>query len=113
MCKMCVRFGLGGKSMPKGKNFDAAEKHFEKKCITWRKTLREAESENATLKEKSNNLLRENTELKEINKLLEERNSKLMELNSLSELDLKRVIATAENESVLSGLFGILNKHML
>ena len=29
--------------MSKGKKFDAAEKHFEKKCVEWRKKIRELE----------------------------------------------------------------------
>ena len=38
--------------MPKGKKFDAAEKHFEKKCRGWKEKIRELEEVNAQLHKK-------------------------------------------------------------
>lgn len=38
--------------MSKGKKFDAAEKHFEKKCVEWRKKIRELEETNKLLHKK-------------------------------------------------------------
>lgn len=51
--------------MGKGKNFDAAEKHFEKKRLEYTRRIKELETTNIQLVSENNSLLEQNVILTE------------------------------------------------
>ena len=92
--------------MPKGKQFNAAEKHFEKEKREWIRKIKEIESKNRKL-------LKDNYELEELiqtinkeNLYLHEVNEELMKLKDVSNDDVKLLISTRKSVSQFETLFG-------
>lgn len=98
--------------MPKGKKFNAAEKHFEKKCVEWRKRIKELEETNKLLHKRINDNCDEIEKLQMENECLEQQNQVLMELKDMSVDDVKTLIASKESVNRLSGLFDAMSKRM-
>lgn len=95
--------------MARGKNFNAAEKHFEKKRLSYEKKIRcltleldESRKESAKYKELYQKSVNENTQLKEWVE-------RLLEYTELSKEDIERAckkdIQTKESLEKLSALF--------
>lgn len=91
--------------MPKGKKFDAAEKHFEKKCIEWRKRIRELEQANKVLNQKLCDNINEIERLQMENEYLKQQNKALMELKDMSVADVKMLVESRESMRNASSLF--------
>lgn len=90
--------------MAKGKKFDAAEKHFEKKCVEWRKQIRELEQQNKENHKRIFDLRDEIEKLQMENKRLREQNEMLMELKDMSKEDVRTLIKSKESVNRLSGM---------
>lgn len=98
--------------MSKGKKFNAAEKHFEKKCVEWRKRIKELEETNKLLHKRISDNYDEIEKLQMKNECLEQQNQVLMELKEMSVDDVKTLIASKESVNKLSGLFDAMSKRM-
>ena len=96
--------------MSKGKKFDAAEKHFEKKCIEWRKQIRELEHQNKELHKKLFDLCDEMEKLQMENENLRQRNETLMNLKDMSNEDVRTLIKSKESVNSMSRLFDTMYK---
>lgn len=96
--------------MSKGKKFDAAEKHFEKKCVEWRKQIRELEQQNKELHKKLFSLCNEIEKLQMENECLRQRNETLIELKDMSNEDVRTLIKSKESENRLSGMLNAMYK---
>ena len=90
--------------MAKGKKFDAAEKHFEKKCVEWRKQIRELEQSNKDYAKKLFGLCHEIEKLQMENEGLRQQNEALMELKDMSKEDVRTLIKSKESVNRLSGM---------
>lgn len=81
--------------MPKGKKFNAAEKHFEEKCVEWRKKIRGLE---LTIREKDKRIIElqalevTNKKLLEEIQNLTEQNQILLELKEMSKEDIQELV---------------------
>lgn len=81
--------------MAKGKNFNAAEKHFEEKCVEWRKKIRELE---LTIRERDKRIVElqsleaTNKKLIEDIQNLTEQNQILLELKEMSKEDIHELV---------------------
>ena len=98
--------------MPKGKKFDAAEKHFENKCIEWRKKIRELEQVNKILHKKICDNCDEIEKLQMENEYLKQQNEVLMEIKEMSVDDVKTLIKSKESINNISDLFNVMTKKM-
>ena len=96
--------------MPKGKKFDAAEKHFEKKCVEWRKQIRELEQPNKELHKKMFDICDENEKLKMENERLKQQNETLIALKDMSNEDVRTLIKSKESLNSLSGMFDAMSR---
>lgn len=99
--------------MAKGKKFDAAEKHFEKKCVVWRKKIRELEQIKneyhdrvMELSNKVEKLQIENDELKKSNVIL-------MELKNITTEEVRALIKSKESVNRLAEMLGVMNKEVI
>lgn len=90
--------------MPKGKKFDAAEKHFEKKCVEWRKRISELEQANKVLNQKLCDNINEIERLQMENEYLKQQNKALMELKDMSVADVKTLVESRESMRNASSL---------
>lgn len=98
--------------MPKGKKFDAAEKHFENKCIEWRKKIRELEQVNKILHKKICDNCDEIEKLQMENEYLKQQNNALMEIKDVSVADVKTLIRSKELVNNISDLFNVMTQKM-
>lgn len=98
--------------MPKGKKFDAAEKHFENKCIEWRKKIRELEQVNKILHKKICDNCDEIEKLQMENEYLKQQNEVLMEIKEMSVDDVKTLIKSKESINNISDLFNVMTQKM-
>ena len=96
--------------MPKGKKFDAAEKHFEQKCVEWRKQIREVEYKNKELWQKISDVCDENEKLKIENERLKQQNETLIALKDMSNEDVRTLIKSKESLNNLSGIFDAMGR---
>ena len=96
--------------MPKGKKFNAAEKHFEQKCVEWRKQIREVESKNKELWKRISDVCDENEKLKIENERLKQQNETLMALKDMSKEDVRTLIRSKESVNKLSGMFDAVSR---
>ncbi len=96
--------------MAKGKKFDAAEKHFEKKCVEWRKQIRELEQSNKDYTKRIFDLCDEMEKLQMENEGLRQQNEALMELKDMSKEDVRTLIKSKESVNRLSGMFDAIYK---
>lgn len=99
--------------MAKGKKFDAAEKHFEKKCVEWRKQIRELEQHNKENHKRIFDLCDEIEKLQMENKRLREQNETIMELKDMSKEDIRTLIKSKESVNQLSSLMNFMGNHRL
>lgn len=98
--------------MPKGKKFNAAEKHFEKKCVEWKKKIRELEETNKRLHKKICDNCDEIEKIQMKNEYLEQQNQVLMELKDMSVDDVKTLITSKESVNKLFGSFDVMLNRM-
>jgi len=91
--------------VPKGKKFNAAEKHFEKKCVELRKRIKELEETNKLLHKRISDNCDEIEKLQMKNECLEQQNQVLMELKDMYD-------ASKESVNKLSGLFDAMSKRI-
>ena len=91
--------------MPKGKKFNAAEKHFEKKCDEWRKRIRELEHANKVLNQKLCDNINEIEKLQMENEYLRQQNDMLMEVKDMSAADVRTLVESREAVKNASSLF--------
>ena len=98
--------------MPKGKKFNAAEKHFEEKCVEWRKKIRELEQANKDLHKKLFDNCDEMEKLQMENEYLKQQNKVLMEIKEMSVDDVKTLIKSKESINNISSLFNIMTQRM-
>lgn len=98
--------------MPKGKKFNAAEKHFEEKCVEWRKKIRELEQVNKDLHKKLFDNCDEMEKLQIENEYLKQQNKVLMEIKEMSVEDVKTLIKSKESINNISSLFDIMTQRM-
>lgn len=96
--------------MSKGKKFTAAEKHFEKKCIEWRKRIRELEQANKVLHQKNCDNIDEIQKLRMENEYLKQQNDMLMEIKDMSVADVKTLVESRETVKNASSLFNAMIK---
>lgn len=92
--------------MAKGKKFDAAEKHFENKCVEWRKKIRELERTNKILHEQICNNIEEIEKLQMENEYLKQQNDALMKLKDMSVTDVEALIKSVNKISELFDVIG-------
>lgn len=98
--------------MSKGKRFDAAEKHFENKCIEWRKKIRELEQVNKTLHKKICDNCDEIEKLQMENEYLKQQNEVIMEIKEMNVDDVKTLIKSKESVNDISDLFNVMTQKM-
>lgn len=98
--------------MSKGKRFDAAEKHFENKCIEWRKKIRELEQVNKILHKKICDNCDEIEKLQMENEYLKQQNKVLMEIKEMNVDDVKTLIKSKESVNNISDLFNVMTQKM-
>lgn len=98
--------------MSKGKRFDAAEKHFENKCIEWRKKIRELEQVNKILHKKICDNCDEIEKLQMENEYLKQQNEVLMEIKEMNVDDVKTLIKSKESVNNISDLFNVMTQKM-
>ena len=91
--------------MPRGKKFDAAEKHFEKKCVEWRQKLRELEYDNNRLREENYTLRKEWEDMRARLTILEGELIELKNLNRLSEDELRLLIEHTKTSKQMLSIF--------
>lgn len=94
--------------MSKGKKFNAAEKHFEEKCVEWRKKIRELEQVNKILHKKVCDNIDEIEKLRMENEYLKQQNGVLMELKDMSVADIKTLVESRESINNASSLFNAM-----
>lgn len=92
--------------MSKGKKFNAAEKHFEEKCVEWRKKIRELEKDNKALHEEIFNSHKRVEKLLEDNEILKKQNKALAKLKNMSDEEIQLYIKSANGASLLTEMFG-------
>lgn len=98
--------------MSKGKRFDAAEKHFENKCIEWRKKIRELEQVNKILHKKICDNCDEIEKLQMENEYLKQQNEVIMEIKEMNVDDVKTLIKSKESVNDISDLFNVMTQKM-
>ena len=92
--------------MPKGKKFDAAEKHFEKQRVEWRQKIRALEAELQKETTKTRQLTETVQKLEKENEQLKQTNKQLMELKDLTPQQLQQL----EESSKLAGSLNVFLK---
>lgn len=98
--------------MTKGKKFNAAEKHFENKCVEWRKKIRELEEANKLLHKKICENCDEIEKLQMENEHLKQQNDALMKIKDMSVDDVKTLIKSKESVNNISSLFNVMTQKM-
>lgn len=96
--------------MPKGKKFNAAEKHFQKRCVEWRKKIKEVEETNKLLHKTICDNIKEIERLEMENEYLKQQNDALMEIKDISVDDIKTLIESKESINNISNLLNIMTK---
>ena len=99
--------------MSKGKKFDAAEKHFEKKCVECRKKIRELEETNKLFHKKVCENCNEIEKLQMENEHLKQQNNALMEIKDVSVADVKTLIKLKESVNDVSNLLNVMTQKYL
>ena len=99
--------------MPKGKKFDAAEKHFAEKCVEWKKQIKELEAENKELHKKLYDTQDQLEKIQKENDRLIKENKCLMELKNMSASDIKTLVATQDHNMMLSKFVLEATKHLI
>ena len=95
--------------MAKGKKFNAAEKHFEEKCVEWRQKIRELEHENIELRRSNIALSDENIKLANKNKQLEAEMQIIAEVKAMTPEDVKVLIQSKRSTNELASIFNVMS----
>lgn len=96
--------------MPKGKKFNAAEKHFEEKHVEYRKKIRELEQVNKVLHKKIYDNIDELEKLQTENEYLKQQNDVLMKLKNMSIADIKTLVESRESINNALSLFNAITR---
>lgn len=88
--------------MLKGKKFDAAEKHFEKQKIEWRRKIRDLETQLQEALTKLYRLTETVQKLEQENERLKQTNQQLMKLKNVTDEEVQQMVK-------ISSLAGNLN----
>lgn len=96
--------------MPKGKKFNAAEKHFQKRCVEWRKKIKEVEETNKLLHKTICDNIKEIERLQMENEYLKQQNNALMEIKDISIDDIKTLIESKESINNISKLLSVMTE---
>lgn len=96
--------------MPKGKKFDAAEKHFMEKKVKLEKELKEARARTIEAVEKADRLQIENDALRKENEQLKSAAEMFAKANNLSPEDLKALLESSKRQAEFVGMFKALTK---
>lgn len=96
--------------MAKGRKFDAAEKHFEKQRIEYRKKIRDLEYENKTLNDELCSIHDEITVLQKENEHLKKQNNVLMELKNINTEDVEVLVQSKKTASNISVMLNLMAK---
>lgn len=88
--------------MAKGKKFNAAEKHFEEKCVVWREKIRELEQKNNEYHERIIELSYEIERLQLENDELRQCKETIMGLKDITNEDVRTLIKSKEAVNRLS-----------
>ena len=99
--------------MANGKKYDAAEKHFEKKCVAWRKKIRELELINNENHDRMIELRNEIDRLQIENDELKKSNEMFMELKNLTADEVKILVKYKESVNRISEMLGVMNKEVM
>jgi hypothetical protein len=99
--------------MPKGKKFNAAEKHFEKKCAEWCNHIKAVEDIRRKTEEENLKLIEENERLLAENDKLRVTNEELMKLYGLSDSDVRTLVNTRKTWNDLSSMVGSMINRMV
>lgn len=94
--------------MAKGKQFNAAEKHFEEKCVVWRQKIRDLEHQNSEFARMVVAANRERDKALAEAAKLREQNEALMKLKDMSPEDVKTLLKSKEAANRLDEMFGVL-----
>lgn len=97
--------------MPKGKKFDAAQKHFQEKEIKLNRKMREYEASTKEALEKANAVQKENDRLRQENEALKLANKELMELHNLSDADIKALVERAHHLRSFAQLMNVMGSN--
>lgn len=97
--------------MPKGKKFDAAQKHFQEKEIKLNRKMREYEASAKEALEKANAVQKENDRLRQENEALKLANKELMELHNLSDADIKVLVERAHHLRSFAQLMNVMGSN--
>lgn len=98
--------------MPKGKKFDAAQKHFQEKEQRLNRMMRAYEHQANEATAKAEALQSENEQLRMENAKLTMINQQLQELHNLSDADIKALLDRAHSLNTLTSLMDILPHYM-
>jgi chemotaxis regulatin CheY-phosphate phosphatase CheZ len=97
--------------MPKGKKFDAAQKHFQEKEIKLNRKMREYEASAKEALKKANAVQKENDRLRQENEALKLANKELMELHNLSDADIKALVERAHHLRSFAQLMNVMGSN--
>lgn len=94
--------------MPKGKKFDAAEKHFSKKEERYLRDLKYAREQQREAEETAQRIIKENEGLRQENEKLRVANEELRKAVGMSEEDLAKMLRDLDNAGKLSHVLDFL-----
>ena len=97
--------------MPKGKKFDAAQKHFQEKEMKLNRLMRSYEASAKEANARAETLQKENEALRQENENLKLANQQLMELHDLSDADIKALVERAHHLRSFSQLMDVMGSH--
>jgi len=97
-------------SMPRGKKFDAAEKHFEKQRIEWRQKTRDLETQLREASTKNSELIKIVQELKQENEQLKQSNKQLRKLNNVTEEEVRPMVKMSSSAGNLNSAFSLVRR---
>ena len=91
--------------MPKGKKFNAAEKHFEQEKREWIRKIKEVEYKNRKLISENYDLLELVQCIEEENNKLREVNEELMKIKDMRNSDIKILISSRKSALQFKSIF--------
>ena len=96
--------------MSKSKKFDAAEKHFEKQRINYRRKIKELEYANKTLDEELCSTRDEIAMLRKKNEHLKQQNDVLMELKDMTTTDVETLIQSKKATHKVASMLDLMTR---
>lgn len=95
----------------KGKKFNAAEKHFEEKCVIWRQKIRDVEREKREVLIENQNLKQRMKDIEKENEYLREINDEIMKLKDMSTEDVKLLLNTRMSIKRMDDVVNTFSRH--